>query len=417
VDGVWSGRDADLASVTGRWTSAGPGRLDDVFVGAADRDLGAQDFYAPLPGRERTRVLVATGRSRRQVGSVTVEPRLGGRLHRDEYTLDRYDRDRYHNDHRSGKVEAGVRAAVPLAGAWSLSGDLAGYYEELQSEGIRSGQPDPALGDHVRRRGAIAAELTRNLLPVSLQFGGRLDAWQGEQPHWGGTATVSWSPRPVWSLHGTVGTLYRLPTVTERYYEDPFNRGDPDLRPETGWSWDAGARLDDGRWLASATYFERHEEDLIDWARPAGSDEPWQVQNIPDGLVRGVELRGGWRHGRGHLITAGWQYLDAERTFAAGTEAKYDLLVPRHHVTVAGTAVLPLDLLVTLQGRYLERTGGPDAFRESLVADARLRWRAGRVAVNLDVLNLTDERYEEVPGAVMPGRTVTAGAEVAYGAR
>jgi iron complex outermembrane receptor protein len=386
-------------------------------VGVADRDVGAQDFYAPLPGRERTRVLVATGRSRRQLGAITVEPRLGTRLHRDEFTLDRDDRNRYHNDHRSQKVEAGLRAAVPLTGAWTASGDVAGFYEELDSEGIRGGQPDPALGDHVRRRGAVAAELTRNLLPVSIQLGGRLDAWQGEQPHWGGTATVSWSPRPAWSLHGTAGTLYRLPTVTERYYEDPFNNGDPDLLPESGWSWDAGARLDDGRWLASAVYFERHEENLIDWARPAGSDEPWQVQNIPDGLVRGIELRGGWCHPRGHQITAGWMHLAADRTFPPGSEAKYDLLVPRNHVTLVGSAVLPLDLLLTLQGRYLERTGGDDAFGEHVVADARVRWRHGRVTVNLDVLNLGDERYEEVPGAVMPGRTVMVGAEVAYGRR
>jgi len=414
VDGQWSGRDADLWSATARWLNTAPGRQDDVFVGFADRRFGAQDFYAPAQSYEHTTVLVGTARSRRQLGEVTLEPRLAARTHHDIFTLYRDDPSRYENDHQTLKVLGGIRAATPLGGAWNLSGDLEGVYEDIDSEGVRGGETGPALGQHVRRRGSAALELTRNLLPVSLQLGGRLDAWQGFKARLGGTASAAYAPTAAWSLHASAGSIYRLPTFTELYYEDPFNQGNPDLRPETGWAWDAGVRRDNGRWLASATYFERHEEDLIDWAREAGSDDVWQVMNIAEGQVQGVELQGGWRHGRGHLVTVGWQFLEREADFAEGSEAKYDLLVPKHYLTGSGTLILPWNLLATLRGRWIQRTGGDDDFREYAVWDARLRWQPGRLAVTLDATNLGDTRYAEIPGAVMPGRMVTVGLEMAF---
>ena len=414
VDGEWSGRDADLWSATARWLNAAPGRLDDVFLGFADRRFGAQNFYAPAMSFEHTRVLVGTARSRRQLGEVTLEPRLAVRTHRDVFTLFRDNPSAYENDHETVKVLGGIRGAVPLTGTWIIAGDLEGVYEDIDSQGVRSGVEGPALGRHVRRRGSAAMDLTRNLLPVSLQVGGRLDAWQGYEPRLGGTASAAWAPRPELSVHASAGTLYRLPTFTELYYEDPYNQGNPDLESESGWAWDAGVRRDDGRWLAAAVYFERHEKDLIDWSRAAGSNDVWQVGNIAEGRVRGVELQTGWRHGGGHLFKVGWQVLHREVDYAEGTQAKYDLLVPKHNLTGSGTAILPFDLTLTVRGRWIQRTGGPDDFREYAVWDARLRWQPGAFAVAVDATNLTDRRYAEIPGAVMPGRTVTLGVDMGF---
>jgi outer membrane receptor protein involved in Fe transport len=170
-----------------------------------------------------------------------------------------------------------------------------------------------------------------------------------------------------------------------------------------------GLRHDDGRWLAAATVFGRDEDDVIDWARSPG-DTVWVVQNAATGEVRGLELRAGWRHGRGHALELGYQYLDRELTLAAGAEARYALVVPRHHLTGRATVVLPANLDLTVIGRWLERTGGEPAFAEAAVFSARLRWRAGPFSLHLDGQNLGDRRYAEVPGVILPGRMVLGGA-------
>ncbi|MEZ4387389.1 MAG: TonB-dependent receptor [Candidatus Krumholzibacteriia bacterium] len=412
-DGVWSGRDADQLIGTARYLDSDASRLTDVFVGLADRSFGARDFYTPTPAHETTTSLVVTARHRRDLGAAVLEARLAGRRHRDLYVLDRTDPDRYRNDHLSRRALAGLRLAAPVAGPWSLGADLEAAYEDLDSDGIRAGTAASALGQRQRRRAARALELPRSLAPVRLQLGGRLDLRDRLAPRLGGTVAGAWQPRPRWSLHAAAGTVYRVPTFTDLYYVDPYNRGNPDLRPESGWTWDAGARLDTGTWLAAVTYFERYEDDLIEWARSPG-DPVWQVQNVADASVQGVEVRAGWEHPRGHRILLGWQNLRKERAFAPGTEAKYDLLTPQQHLTASGTLELPWRLAATLTARHLHRTGGTPDFRDVVVTAARLSWVRGRWTVTLDGDNLLDRRYEDVPGAVMPGRTLSAGATLAY---
>jgi vitamin B12 transporter len=409
VDGQWSGRDADLATATARYLGAGDQGLLDVFAGWADRRFGAQDFYAPVRSYEETSSLVLSARGRTRVGGVVLEPWVAGRRHRDVFTLFRDDPDRYRNDHLTRRAMAGLRAMQPVAADWVLSGLVEGAYEDIDSQGVRGGATGPALGVHQRRRASAATELSRTLAPVRLQAGARLDLRDGEAPRWNGSAAVAWEPRPAWAVHASAGTVFRLPTFTELYYEDPFNRGNPDLRPETGWAWDAGVRRDDGTWLLGVTWFERHENDLIDWARPATVDTVWQVLNVAEATTRGIEARAAWRHGRGHRVEAGYQFLDRTTELAPGVEAKYDLVAPRHHLTAAATAALPHDLGVTLTVRHLERTGGDDAFGEYVVWDLRLAWRPDRWAVTMDILNLADRRYAETPGAIMPGRTLLGG--------
>ena len=50
-------------------------------------------------------------------------------------------------------------------------------------------------------------------------------------------------------------------------YRRTTRLGNPDLQPEEGWAWDAGIELTQDPWRCSVVYFERHETDLIDWAR------------------------------------------------------------------------------------------------------------------------------------------------------
>ncbi|MBE0565645.1 MAG: TonB-dependent receptor, partial [Krumholzibacteria bacterium] len=412
---VTQGTDADLWSATGRvLNTTGAGEID-AFVGYGYRAFGALDFYAPYPSWERTRTMAGTLRVNRRVSDrLTVEPRFAFRRHEDRFVLIRTNPDAYTNDHVSRRYAGELRGLLDLGGGHALAAGLEGVYEDIASTGVRGGVAGPALGDHLRRRLSVSAELDRHGAPLSWQLGGRVDLRSSLDPRASVTGAVAYDLAGPAILRASAGSIHRVPTFTDLYYADPANRGNPDLKPEHGWAWDAGVELTGGPWQAGAAFFARHETDLIDWARPVG-DTVWQVLNVAEGTVRGVETTLGWRASRGHRLTAGWAWLERSTSLTPGYAAKYALLVPRHNLTCAGTAVLPAGFAATAVFRYVERSGGPDDFRVAGLVDARLDWaRTGGWFASLTGTNLTDRRVMEVPGVVLPGVLLTGSAGLRF---
>lgn len=409
----WSGNDADIWTATQRFTTTAAGREFDLFTGYAQRAFGAVDFYAPYASWERTRTLFAAARYNQRLGeALTIEPRLSVRRHADRFVLLRDDPQVYTNDHLTRVVNGELRGLLDLGDSDILALSLEGAYEDIVSEGVRSGVTGPALGEHLRRRASLAVEYDHYGRQLGWQLGLRTDLRSQQAARVTGTGAVSWALSPGLQLKGGAGSVYRVPTYTELYYTDPVNLGDSGLAPELGWAWELGCELQKGPWSGQATYFERREEDRIEWVRrdPVDPDSaaPWQASNIAEGMVHGWELRGAWNHRRGHRLEIGWAGLSQSRTLPATYEGKYELLTPQNQWLGAGTLAAPLALDLTLTGRYLEHTGGPDDFRHIFVLDGRLGWRHRRGwFASLVGTNLLDRRYQEVPGVTMPGILLT----------
>jgi iron complex outermembrane receptor protein len=405
----WSGNDADIWTATQRFTTSGDGREFDLFTGYAQRAYGAVDFYAPYDSWERTRTLFAAARyNQRLGGALTLEPRFSLRRHADRFVLLRGDPQFYYNDHVTRVVNGELRGLLDLGDCDILALSLEGAYEDIVSEGVRSGVTGPALGEHLRRRASVAAEYDHHGPRWGWQLGLRTDLRSQQAGRVTGTGALSWALSPGLHLKGGAGSVYRVPTYTELYYTDPANVGDSGLAPELGWAWELGCEGQKGPWFGQATYFERREEDRIEWVRDDPADS-WRAGNIAEGFVHGWELKGGWNHRRGHSLEIGWAGLSQSRTLPAGYEGKYELLTPRDQWLGAGTLAMPFALDLTLTGRYQEHSGGPDDFRHIFVLDGRLGWRhrLGWFA-SLTGTNLLDRSYQEVPGVTMPGTLLTA---------
>lgn len=407
-----AGNEAETWTATGRVVHGGPGGTWDAFAGAASRDFGARDFYAPFPSRERTRTLFCALRHNRALSRrLTIEPRVHFRRHTDWFVLRRDHPEAYTNDHRTRRAGAELRGIVDLGRGYALALSLDGLFEDIHSRGLRDDIWLDALGAHVRRRGGAALEIDGRRGPLRWQTGGRVDGRRGEGPRFSGTAAAAVQATGALTIQGSMGSVFRVPTFTELYYADPGNLGDPGLRPEHGWTWDFGAQWRGGAFSLRAGYFERYERDLIEWARPAGADPatvPWRVMNIAEGTVRGTETLAVWTHPRGHILSAAWTWLEKQTALPAGFQGKYSLLVPRQVLAAQGRLVLPRGLELALAARYLERTGGPDDFRAACVLDGRVGWGgADGWQVTLTVTNLLDRSTQEVPGVALPGRLAT----------
>ncbi len=407
IDGQFPGDDADTWTGTGRLVHEGSGTWD-VFGGYSDRQYGAQDFYAPFDSYEKTRTLFVSSLYRTDVSPrLTLEPRVYYRRHRDEFILFRDNPNAYTNDHVARKTGAELRGVVDLGAGHALAVSTEATYDDIDSRGLRGGQWGEALGFHARRRLSLAAELKRNRGPWRWQMGGRIDRQTGDHARWSGSGAVSWEVSQLLTARASVGSVYRVPTYTDLYYYDPANAGNPDLVPETGWAWDTGLEANQGPWQGRLTFFERRENNLIEWARPLG-ETIWHALNIAEGTTRGAEFSAGWRHGAGHRLGVGWSRVSKQTSQAAGFEGKYTLLVPRQVITGQILVALSRRVSWTVNGRFVEHTGGPAEFARFFVVDSRVSWAvAAGWTVSLAGTNLTDREYAEVPGVQMPGTVVT----------
>lgn len=374
----------------------GSGRLR-ARAGLGVRSFGAADFYASYPSYERTRS--ATGSLRYDFAPsdrVRASLTASTRHHTDDYVLVRDDPSLYHNRHRSWQSDVEGVARIALAPAV-----LAAVGADASDARLRSER----LGRRDEQRGALFTELTiGNAGRAQLDAGARID-WSSINSEFFSPSIGGVVPLGSWTrVRASVSRGFRAPTWTDRYYEDPANVGDPDLRPERFWGGEVGVTLAPGRrWSADITAFGRHATDLIDWARPVGADStaPWRTTNVASADYRGAELSLRLRDWLGASWSLRGSALRFDSRGADGFIGKYALRPVTRSAGFVVSAPLSHGSMVTLDGAYGARAGENGHFR----LDARLaqRWRDLRIA--LDLRNITDADYLDASVKPIAGRS------------
>jgi len=403
-DGHREGTDYETRTVHATLRSPlGVGELA-LDLGAAWREFGAAFFYASNPAWdefERTRTQTLTvGWTRPAHRGLVLEPRVTVRRHEDTFLLIRNNPSFYRNRH------VGWQVGAEVAGRHQGPGPLVlGLGVDASADLLRSNN----LGDREEGRGGITGEVvwTPDAATV-LQLGLRGDL----HDRWGGVISPSLSASR-WlggdlRLRGSFGRSFRAPSFTDRYYVDPANVGDPDLRPERAWTVDAGADWSPLPALSlGLTGFVRHGRDLIDWARPldAGPEVPWVTRNVEEARTRGIELDALVNGPGGVVWTSGATLLSLhlEETGAFRSKSALRPLTE----TLRGGVRAPLGpVTVSLQGTRAKRLGEDPWIR----LDSRLLLQVGaRSTLYLDASNLTDAIYPDPTGLSAPGRTLVVG--------
>ena len=224
---------------------------------------------------------------------------------------------------------------------------------------------------------------------------------------------ANWQPTADarFRLKASLARAFRMPTLNDRYWQPG---GDPGLRPEAGWSADAGL-VWAGRYRAEVTAFAATARDQILWW-PTGAGY-WVPENVGRTRSLGMEASaaGAWALGGRRLLEAGLTaaFTDArDRSDPAAPAFDQPLrYVPR--TTARGWAALTLGpLRLDLGARYVGRryvtADGSRWLDPYLVLDAQARYTrevAGvEATLGVAVENATDRRYEVVQSYVMPPR-------------
>jgi iron complex outermembrane receptor protein len=100
-------------------------------------------------------------------------------------------------------------------------------------------------------------------------------------------------PLPGLSLKGNISKNYTLPTFNNLYWEfDGYARGNPGLKPETGWSYETGIHYSLNKkrmqFRTSAVLFQNNITNWIRWI--PDSTGVWEPLNVLEGVTKGLEL-------------------------------------------------------------------------------------------------------------------------------
>ena len=366
-----------------------------VDLGYADKPFGAQDFYGAYPSWERTKTWFA---GLNHTFPQTWEASFSYRRHSDLFYLFRDNPQRYQNHHVADGIHASLRRRDRWQNGVTLFTGAEAFTDRIESSN---------LGVHNRARGAAYAALdVRALKRFSLSLGLRSESYRGVFDQISPTLAGGWWAGSRLKLRASLSRAYRLPTFTDLYYRDPANRGNAGLRPETAWSYEAGADFRPaGSWRLQGTLFHRRDRDGIDYAgtSPAG---PWEARNITRLNFTGVEASAGWRRGA-HLAEFSYTGMRAASSLPPGIFTKYVMNYPIHSGVFSWTGTA---------GKWMARTRAGAMERCARtpygVWDVSIAWRGRHISPFVQATNLTNTRYEEILRVPMPGRAFLAGVEL-----
>jgi outer membrane cobalamin receptor len=389
-----------LASET--WLNSGLGTTDLLFAGS-DRPYGANDFYGPYDSWERTKGWFAS--LQQQLGQRTAAD-FSYLRHTDLYVLYNGDPSFYENNHIATNWDGALRREDNLAPNITLS-----YGLEADGDQINSTN----LGQHGRNQGAGYANLSlRALKRLSLTLGAREEVFSGGGSVFSPNLAAAYTLTGTLRLRASAGHGFRLPTYTDLYYSDPTTIGNPNLKPESSWSYEGGLdwnpTLASGRYTLAATGFRLDQTNTIDYSKYSLS-APWQANNISSLNLTGAETSL-------HIRLAGTQQLELSYTAVRaaspppGLISEYAYNYAAESALFSWTGQLPgkrlRRVIAHTQVAVVQKTG-QTAYP---LWDTSLSRNAGRIRPYLRLLNLSNTGYEEIPGVPLQGHTIMGG--VAY---
>jgi len=281
--------------------------------------------------------------------------------------------------------------------------------------------PQSAAATGARRR--LAGYVTQDIRPLDrLRISGGL-RWDGIRDELGEVSLVShsaWSPRlganfrlgndggaPV-VLYVQASRAFKSATLDQVLDPRPlpdgaggtFTISNPELTPERARSFEAGVRRDGASLRCSLVAYRIDVDDEIDFDLAS-----YRYRNIGRSRHTGIEAR--MEAGDGHAlapeVSYAWTRVVPRTAEAPGLQLKN---IPEHTLRFALRAALPAAVRGELRFTWTGGTYLDDANQFPLegrrVLDLRLqRPVTRRFAARLDLLNLLDQRYQEV-GFLLP---------------
>lgn len=238
--------------------------------------------------------------------------------------------------------------------------------------------------------------------------------------------SVVWHPLPNWKLSTNIGRGYRAPTFEDLFspYSSwpawpPFPGGDtqgnPEVKPETSWSYDLGIEKNWNRKITSqVTLFRQNIDNLIEWSNISTDPdwEKWRPSNVAQVYNQGVEMT--FVHQINENLSYDFNYTYLESKGKKTTEQDYKILMyrPEHTVNCKISYLTPWKTNFILSGEYVGKQFDDmnNKISDYNLLNFRLEQKLNtNIKIFVYMENITDTRYFTRAGYPLPGRTFSAG--------
>jgi iron complex outermembrane receptor protein len=386
-----------LASET--WLNLLKPGTTDILLATSDRPYGANQFYGPYNSWERTKGWFAA--IQQQLGQQT-SASFAYRKHTDLFVLFLDRPNYYRNNHVTTAWQSALRRADNIGSNTTLS-----YGLEANGDSIHSSN----LGIHARNQGAGYANLSlRSLKRLSLSIGAREQVFSGGDSVFSPSIAAAYALTSTLRARASIGHGYRLPTYLDLYYSDPTTIGNPNLKPESSWSYEGGFDWTPTRapLTLTATGFSLHQKNGIDYSKYDLS-KPWQATNVADFAYNGAEADLRLRLPHTQQLQLGYTAVQATSP-PPGLISEYAFNYAAQSALIAWSAQLPFQISARTQLAVIQKT----TQSPYPLWDVALSRDTGHIRPYVRALNLTDTQYQEIPGVPLQGRTIMAGAEFSW---
>jgi outer membrane cobalamin receptor len=372
------------------------GGTDLIFAGS-DRPFGADQFYGNFDSWERTKSWFAA--ISQDLGRGTTVA-AGYRRHSDEFVLVRDNPAIYENNHVSQSWQATLRHTAHHGNSSLLT-----YGIDADGDVIDSNN----LGHHSRNRGAGYLNIdVQYLHRLFVSLGVREELFSGGRAEFAPTFAGGLWLREGLRVRASVSRAFRLPTYTDLYYSDPANLGNPLLRPESAWDFEGGPEWNPGGPCSGElTLFRRLDRDDIDYVRYSAAS-PWQATNIHNLAFTGVEAIVRFRLPGSQNLEIGYTELYGSQQGLPGIMSKYVFNYASHNAAFSWLGQFKDVVSIRTRIGVTQRVGR-DAYP---IWDWTASRTNGRIRPYLQLSNVSNTGYQEIPGVSMPGRSVIGGVEV-----
>jgi outer membrane receptor protein involved in Fe transport len=218
---------------------------------------------------------------------------------------------------------------------------------------------------------------------------------------------VSYQKDDTTNLFANWGKVFKAPKFDDLYGDDGYgNVGDPDLKPEDGWTSEVGIkkRLSDVS-EGTVSLFKRKINNAIKW-QSTGANwwDPYKPVNIAGYTATGVNTSLTTKLSDVTTLSLGYTYLDARDQNDQYTGE------PRNSFS-AGITNIAGKLTTTLSGIYVDASGlDSNRVTSRFVTNASFNYAFSKQqSLSLQVNNVFGRKYEEFNGYPAQDRTIFVG--------
>lgn len=219
-------------------------------------------------------------------------------------------------------------------------------------------------------------------------------------------------------IYSSVNRTFRNPTFTDLYYVGPTNTGNPNLKPESAFTYEGGIKLDYQLLAGSVGFFHRDGKDIIDWIK-LPSETKWHTTNYTSLNTDGFELslnsilkdKIPFVNSISTNYSRYWTYKQSGDfdSYYALDYIKHNLKFGINHQIISKLSASWNFSWQKREGSYIDVAGVSQDYKPFWLIDLKVMWTATNYSIYAEGTNLFDKNYVDIGNITQPGRWISFG--------